>query len=63
MRKNPISIDAMIQHMEELEGQGKTAMLMAIERESTGMIAVADTVKETSAKAIQRLKDWVLKLL
>jgi Cu+-exporting ATPase len=42
--------------MEEFEEQGKTAMLASIEGEYAGLIAVADTIKESSLAAIKRLK-------
>jgi P-type Cu+ transporter len=63
MRENHISIDEMIERMEELESEGKTAMLMAIDGKLAGVIAVADTVKETSAMAIQRLKELELEVI
>lgn len=56
MRQRNVSIEAILEQMEMLEGQGKTAMLMAVNGQLAGMIAVADTVKETSAEAIKRLK-------
>lgn len=42
--------------MHRLESDGKTAMLMAVDGAYAGMIAVADTVKETSQGAVQRLQ-------
>lgn len=42
--------------MESLENAGKTAMLVAIDGIYAGLIAVADTVKETSKTAVARLK-------
>jgi Cu+-exporting ATPase len=42
--------------IEKNEGQGKTVMMMAVENEITGWVAVADTVKETSLEAVKRLK-------
>jgi len=42
--------------MSRLEEDGKTAMLVAIENQYSGIIAVADTIKETSAEAVRRLK-------
>lgn len=42
--------------MTRLESAGKTAMLAAIDGKYAGLIAVADTVKETSAAAIARLR-------
>ncbi len=38
-----------------LEEQGKTVMILASEQELLGAVAVADTVKETSLEAVQRL--------
>jgi Cu+-exporting ATPase len=57
MQKQNIAFESLIKQMEELEGQGKTAMLMSIDGELAGVIAVADTVKETSASAISKLKE------
>lgn len=57
MKKHNISIpDAHLARMEDLEKQGKTAMLVAIDNEWAGIVAVADTVKETSKEAIARLR-------
>lgn len=41
--------------MEALEWDGKTAMLIGIDQQVAGVVAVADTVKETSQEAI----DWM----
>ena len=41
--------------MEKLEAQGKTAMLIAVDRKLAGVVAVADTVKETSKDAVARM--------
>ncbi len=40
----------------ELETLGKTAMLIAIDGKLSGIIAVADTIKETSLEAIKELQ-------
>ena len=45
-----------------LESQGKTAMLMAIEGKMAGIVAVADTIKETSHEAIQKLQKMGLEV-
>ncbi|MFC4598011.1 heavy metal translocating P-type ATPase [Cohnella hongkongensis] len=42
--------------MTRLEQAGKTAMLAAVDGRYAGLIAVADTVKETSAEAVRRLR-------
>ncbi|MFZ3060197.1 MAG: heavy metal translocating P-type ATPase [Candidatus Methanoperedens sp.] len=39
----------------ELENEGKTAMLVALDNEIAGIIAVADTLKENSAEAVREL--------
>ena len=39
-----------------LEEQGKTAMILATKKDVLGIIAVADTVKETSREAVEMLK-------
>ncbi|MGN8647593.1 heavy metal translocating P-type ATPase [Gracilibacillus sp. HCP3S3_G5_1] len=39
------------------ETDGKTAMLIAIDGEYRGTVAVADTIKETAPEAIKQLKD------
>jgi Cu+-exporting ATPase len=57
MQKQNIVFESLVKQMEELEGQGKTAMIMAVDGELAGIIAVADTVKETSAGAIAKLKE------
>lgn len=44
------------EHMHRLEEEGKTAMLLACEREILGIIAVADTLKETSEEAVASLQ-------
>ncbi|MCA1038640.1 heavy metal translocating P-type ATPase [Bacillus infantis] len=49
--------------LEKLESQGKTAMLAAIDGQFAGIIAVADTIKDTSAEAIARLKEMDLEVI
>ncbi|WP_218970347.1 heavy metal translocating P-type ATPase [Shouchella patagoniensis] len=49
--------------MRELELQGKTAMLISVGNELAGVIAVADTVKETSNEAIVRMHQLGLEVI
>ncbi|MGG1677099.1 heavy metal translocating P-type ATPase [Neobacillus sp. NRS-1170] len=49
--------------MLELEETGKTAMLVAIDGAFAGIVAVADTVKETSKEAIKKLKEMGLEVI
>ncbi|WP_226039754.1 heavy metal translocating P-type ATPase [Natrinema sp. DC36] len=43
--------------MERLEGEGKTAMLVAVDGAVAGAVADADTVKESSAEAVAALRE------
>ncbi|ARD47527.1 heavy metal translocating P-type ATPase [Sporosarcina sp. P33] len=49
--------------MEQLESEGKTAMLIAVDHELAGVVAVADTVKETSKEAIARMQELGLEVI
>ncbi|MGC8229493.1 heavy metal translocating P-type ATPase [Pseudobacillus badius] len=60
MEKENIDVIEYLSKMEHLEKQGKTAMLVAMDRQFAGIVAVADTVKDTSKKAIARLKEMGL---
>lgn len=51
-----LNIAELIAERDRLSAQGKTAMLAAVDGEPAGIIAVADTVKEESARAIAQLK-------
>ncbi|MBM7587473.1 Cu+-exporting ATPase [Bacillus pakistanensis] len=63
MEKNNIDVEDILPKKESLEKQGKTAMLVAIDQQFAGVIAVADTIKETSLKAIERLKNMGLEVV
>lgn len=60
MAKHAIHIQEHLPKMEELEKQGKTAMLVAVDNRYAGIVAVADTIKETSKEAIARLLEMEL---
>jgi Cu+-exporting ATPase len=57
IRQNKIEISAQEQTISQLESQGKTAMLMAVEGRLAAIIAVADTLKEHAAEAIAQLQE------
>jgi Cu+-exporting ATPase len=63
MAQNNVKIAEDVLKMEALEQQGKTAMLVAIEGKLVGIIAVADTIKETSKQAIKRLQNMGLEVI
>ena len=55
MAQEGIPFDALQGEIDRLQGEGKTAMLVAEDGVARGVVAVADTVKPTSAAAIQTL--------
>jgi Cu+-exporting ATPase len=56
MTENNIEISNIETEIEDLEDKGKTAMLMAVNNKIEAIIAVADTVKESSKEAIEELR-------
>lgn len=46
-----------LSNVQSLEEEGKTAMLVAIDGSFAGIVAVADTIKESSQAAVRRLQD------
>nr|WP_263324862.1 heavy metal translocating P-type ATPase [Neobacillus sp. Marseille-Q6967] len=63
MNKFNVEIGDALEEMDSLEKQGKTAMLAAINGTYAGMVAVADTIKETSTQAVKRLKELGLEVI
>lgn len=57
LEENGISFQKFNNQIKKLENEGKTAILVSVDDQSAGIIAVADTVKETSAEAIAALKE------
>ncbi|MFJ6414497.1 heavy metal translocating P-type ATPase [Terribacillus saccharophilus] len=57
MNREQITVEGELSTMLELEKQGKTAMLVAVDKHFAGIVAVADTVKESSKDAIKKLKN------
>ncbi len=57
MRKFGIYSESIEEQMEELESAGKTAMIIGIDDKIVGIIAVADTLKESSSAAVKALKE------
>lgn len=56
MRSRDVDLQDIEVSMEKMENEGKTAMLIAVDGELAGVVAVADTVKETSKQAIERMQ-------
>lgn len=56
MQRDRISIASYEKDIEKLEGEGKTVMMLAIENKLAGLVAVADTVKETAKEGVELLR-------
>lgn len=63
MQQYGIDIQSVLPVMEELERNGKTAMLAGINGQYAGLVAVADTIKDTSKEAIHRLQEMGIKVI
>ncbi|MEK4249021.1 heavy metal translocating P-type ATPase [Paenibacillus sp. FSL W7-1287] len=63
MQQYGIDIQAVLPRMEELERNGKTAMLAGVNGQYAGLVAVADTIKDTSREAIRRLQDMGINVI
>ena len=55
MAERRVSLDNLLQEAERLEQAGKTVMFVAADNAAVGLVAVADTLKETSALAVAEL--------
>lgn len=63
MAMNRVTVESALESMTRLEEEGKTAMLVSIDGEYAGLVAVADTIKETSRQAVARMKDLGLEVI
>lgn len=57
MKKEDINIESQTQELSRLENAGKTAMLVAKNNQLIGIIAVADTLKETAEAGVAALQN------
>lgn len=63
LERDDIPFERAADTMLAFERAGKTAMLVAIDGRLAGLIAVADTIKPTSKKAVERLKAMGLSVI
>ncbi|MFS0615807.1 heavy metal translocating P-type ATPase [Lederbergia ruris] len=63
MNDHQIDIEGYEEKLVEFENNGKTAMLIAIDGKYRGIVAVADTIKETAPQAIRELKDLGIEVI
>ncbi len=57
MERQGVDVSALLPQAEALADEAKTPLFFAAEGELLGMVAVADTIKGTSAAAVARLRD------
>jgi Cu+-exporting ATPase len=55
MAERGVDISGLLAEAERLEGEGKTAMFLAAGGRAAGVVAVADTLKATSRRAVEAL--------
>jgi len=56
MKNHSVPLESVESKIDKIESQGKTLMILAVDKKIAGLIAVADTVKEDSAEAVNALK-------
>jgi Cu+-exporting ATPase len=56
MKANDLPVDSIEEKMVQLEEDGKTAMIVAINGKLAGIVAVADTLKQESVEAVRELQ-------
>ncbi|MFL0802737.1 MAG: heavy metal translocating P-type ATPase [Agarilytica sp.] len=57
LNEQGVDLGEMEETLTALEVQGKTAMLVAIDKQAAGVVAVADTIKDDSKSAIKAMHD------
>jgi Cu+-exporting ATPase len=63
MREEKVHLNGLEDEVARLQAEAKTVMLVALDGEATGVIAVADTVKEGSQEAVAGLKRLGLEVI
>jgi P-type Cu+ transporter len=62
-KERGVALDSLEDELVRLEAEARTAMLVAVDGQAAGVVAVADTVKEGSAEAIRTMQDMGLELI
>ncbi len=63
LENNGVALAGFDEVLTRLEGEAKTAMLVAVDGQAVGVVAVADTTKEGSEEAIARMKALGLEVI
>ena len=58
-----VKLDAVMPQLERLRGEGKTTMLLALNKKMAGIIAVADTIKPYAKETIKALQKMNIEVL
>ncbi len=56
MDREKVSLDEYLKDIEKLENEGKTVMMLAVNDKLIGLIAVADTLKESAKEGVKALQ-------
>ncbi len=62
MEKEKISISSIEKEVKRLQQEGKTSMVLAMNKKPLGVIAIADTLREESQEAVAALQDLGLEV-
>ncbi|MGM0770415.1 MAG: heavy metal translocating P-type ATPase, partial [Halobacteriota archaeon] len=63
MADNDVDASSLTERLEELEQEGKPAMLVSVDSKAVGIVAVADTLKKNSIDAVSKLKELGLEVV
>lgn len=63
MERERVALDGLEPKVAELQAQAKTAMWVAVDGQATGVIGIADTIKDGSKEAIATLKKMGLQVV
>lgn len=56
MEREKVDYKDVLEQISKLESEGKTVMLLVVDKKLAGLVAVADTIKETAKSGIEALK-------
>jgi len=54
---DPLRLTSALEKASELEGQGKTVMFLVVDKNLVGLVAVADTLKESAGETVKALEN------
>jgi Cu+-exporting ATPase len=63
LQSRDVTLNGLEAILERLEAEAKTAMLVAVDGEAEGVVAVADTVKDGSAEAVRQMRGMGLEVV